>query len=100
MNLSVTTLAKQWRREGKCAKCGGVRSRKLYLRIRRKLVRGIDLFGLVRTDGEIQPCGGEGGGVSTNCCAIILPIVPPLAAPEARVRGSAHRPTRVGDVPR
>ena len=73
MNSSVVALAKQWRREGKCAKCGRVIAHKLlHLRIRRKLVRG-SLVGLVRTDVEFQPWEEGGGGIraiSTNCCAL------------------------------
>ena len=66
MNSSVVALAKQWRREGKCAKCGRVIAHKLlHLRIRRKLVRG-SLVGLVRTDVEFQPWEEGGGEDSSN----------------------------------
>lgn len=60
MNSSDAALAKKWRREGMCRKCGKVKTHTGFLM--KKLVSGSRTFWF-RSDRKIQPWkeGGEGG---------------------------------------
>jgi hypothetical protein len=71
MNSSDAALAKKWRREGMCRKCGKVKTHTGFLM--KKLVSGSRTFWF-RSDRKIQPWkeGGEGGSEEDlelpRCC--------------------------------
>ena len=49
----MALMEAQRRRAGMCRQCGNVKTHKIYLGVRRRLVREIELFGFILAGGKI-----------------------------------------------